>query len=241
MASAVTPPTLARLGAWRLERDERVVALAATPGLTAYAESTAASAREHRCPAWKLVLPLAGSRIYLDGERHTRPIVVPPMRLNTARCDGPFAALFIDAWLLTEPPVAPGAALAAELTGWSAQFLAGAETVLPVDLVESWAGPRGVPGRVAVAVETLRYTDDLGTPERALGLSASRTRALVRRELGYTLGDVRRWLRLVRAYIELGRAGVAISAAEAGFADQPHLTRTSAAYLGRPPGAITHH
>ncbi|RJL32280.1 helix-turn-helix domain-containing protein [Bailinhaonella thermotolerans] len=71
-----------------------------------------------------------------------------------------------------------------------------------------------------------------------VGLSPPRLRALVREEAGVPLVRLRAWERLRDAVARLGAAPVAPAAADAGFADQAHLTRTARALIGRTPATF---
>ncbi|WP_457463161.1 helix-turn-helix domain-containing protein [Streptomyces sp. TE5632] len=71
-----------------------------------------------------------------------------------------------------------------------------------------------------------------------VGLSPPRPRTLVRESVGVPLARLRQWGRLRHAVAHLPHASVAGAAAEAGFADRAHLTRTSSNLLGRTPASI---
>lgn len=213
--------------------------LASRPGLTAYGESGASAALAHRCPAWKLVVPLDGAHVVLDGVVRTGPVLVRPMVRNAASCTGAFVTVLADAWCWRTGLSVDDLPSERHLRAWARSFLAG--TAGPdevVDLLRPGWGALGPRGRAGAAAEALRRTDDLAEPARVLGLSPTRTRAVVRRDLGCTLSDVRRWLRLVEAYAQLGRRDAAGAATASGFADQAHLVRTSASLVGRTPGDV---
>lgn len=235
---------------WRLERDDRVVLLAALPGLTAYAESEAAMVRAHRCPAWTVVVPLGGEVVLeAAGEfvHYASGVVLPPGDRDPCRATEGFVAFFVDAWhvgrdvprTVVDVPVE----VATALRTWVAPVLIpGAQIPDPsaalLSLV-SMLGPIGPGTDVARAVDTLRDHDRLDGVAAALGRSPSRTRAVVRDEIGWSLSELRRWIRLVRVVSSLADSDLAALAVETGFSDQPHLTRAARAVLGRTPGSVT--
>jgi len=80
----------------------------------------------------------------------------------------------------------------------------------------------------------------LAATARAIGLSAPRLRAVARRELGVPLARWLLWRKLARAAQAIAAgASLAIAAAEAGFADQAHLTRTMRRMFGVTPSTAT--
>jgi AraC-like DNA-binding protein len=62
------------------------------------------------------------------------------------------------------------------------------------------------------------------------------------RELGVSLTHYRNRVRITRALdrLEAGEPSLAVLAADLGFADQAHLTRTVREHLGHTPGALRH-
>lgn len=78
---------------------------------------------------------------------------------------------------------------------------------------------------------------NLASLARSVGLSEARLRALAKRDLGVPLTKVAGYQRLTRAAEAIaGGASLAEAAAEAGFADQAHLTRVFKATVGLTPG-----
>lgn len=78
----------------------------------------------------------------------------------------------------------------------------------------------------------------LGELAREVGLPAPRLARAFRRELGVTVGEYSRILRLQWAASRLRARGVSLAriAADAGFADQSHFTRAFRAWAGTTPG-----
>nr|WP_233225820.1 helix-turn-helix transcriptional regulator [Amycolatopsis sp. CA-126428] len=74
----------------------------------------------------------------------------------------------------------------------------------------------------------------------ALGVSPYRLSRAFPREVGVSLTRYRNRVRVSRALerLEAGERELGVLAADLGFADQAHLTRTVREYTGAPPGAI---
>lgn len=128
----------------------------------------------------------------------------------------------------------PGAARAAQ-----ARLEAGADPV-PVLLTTAAALPgespppalRAIAARLAAGAAVADVADGLGWTDRTL-----HRRCLA--AFGYGPAVLRRVLRFRRATALLHRGvPLAAVAAEAGYADQPHLTREVTALAGAPPGAL---
>lgn len=219
------------------------------PGLTVYAESEGASVSAHRCPAWSVVVPLRGELVVgADGAgvRSACGVVLPPGDRDPCRASGGFVACFVDLWHVRRdvPRIMADLSVevAAALRSWAASVLspgaAAPDPSVVSRLLVAALGPLGPGTAVARAVDSLRDHDRLDAVAAALGRSPSRTRALVRDEIGWSLSELRRWLRLVRVVSTLTDADLAALAVEAGFSDQPHLTRAARAVLGRTPGSV---
>lgn len=56
--------------------------------------------------------------------------------------------------------------------------------------------------------------------------------------MGIPLSTLRQWARLRDALTAPPGTPLAVAAADAGFADQAHLTRTARALVGRTPGSL---
>lgn len=108
-----------------------------------------------------------------------------------------------------------------------------------VDAAFAMEGSGALDERLQAALAAMANSDALGVADlaRVAGLSQARLRALAQRDLGVPLAKLSSYRRLARAAeaIALG-AGLAEAAAEAGFADQAHLTRTFRATIGLTPG-----
>jgi AraC-like DNA-binding protein len=73
----------------------------------------------------------------------------------------------------------------------------------------------------------------------AVGLSTARLRALAKQELGWPLSDWFAWRRLEKAVSSMKAGdGLAIAAADAGFADQAHMSKAMRRLLGITPGTL---
>ncbi|PZG00106.1 AraC family transcriptional regulator [Micromonospora deserti] len=117
-----------------------------------------------------------------------------------------------------------------------------------VRLVGAAAGPApGSPGRDRLLVAAARAAVRDGAPEaagllplaRALGVSPYRLSRSFQALVGVPLTRYRNRLRVGRTLDLLaGGADLATVAAELGFADQAHLTRTVRAHLGQTPGRL---
>ncbi|MFB4318998.1 helix-turn-helix domain-containing protein [Actinomadura sp. 21ATH] len=202
------------------------------PGLTVFSQSTPFAVTEHRHPVWKIVLPAGGrAEVRVPGERPLAApgVIVPPGLAHACTADSGFTALFVDPWLLP-----PGLGLT-PLDSATVRHLLGTPTLAAVT---GLTGPgRPLDPRVARA---LAASPDVPLPSVAagVGLSPPRLRALVRESAGVPLVQLRRWARLRTAIAGLSRTTVATAAAAAGFADQPHLTRTARSLLGRTPASL---
>jgi AraC-like DNA-binding protein len=111
-------------------------------------------------------------------------------------------------------------------------------------------GPREIGARRAAArlaadaAEAIAMDDPVAIGlvplARRLGVSPSHLSRVFHRETGVTLTRYRNRVRVSRALDRLleGEPNLAVLAAELGFADQAHLTRTVRAEVGRPPSAL---
>ncbi|MDI3402632.1 helix-turn-helix domain-containing protein [Streptomyces cavernicola] len=239
---------------WTLEQNDRLRAFATGPEATLFAESAPFAVTRHRHPAWKVVLPTAGHTVLGRGARPplTAPgLIVPPQLAHTCATTSGYAALFLDAWHL-RPDLGlvrlDQHAVRRLLAALGPVTADAAPPDLPAVHAELHAllrphtgtGPT-LDARVVQAVrEAARPVPHAPLDEIAadVGLSPPRLRALVRESVGVPLALLRRWSRLREAVAALPHSSPADSAAAAGFADQPHLTRTSRTLLARTPGSL---
>ncbi|MFM9369106.1 helix-turn-helix domain-containing protein [Streptomyces sp. Da 82-17] len=236
--------------AWTLEQNDRLRMFATGPEATLFAESEPFAVTRHRHPAWKLVLPTSGEAVL---GRDARPpltapgLLVPPQLAHTCATTSGYAALFIDPWRLDpslglvrlDPHAVRRllAALGPVTADAGPPDLAAADAELHAQLRTLAGSEIALDARVLHAV---RHVADAPLREIAadVGLSEPRLRALVRAAAGVPLVLLRRWARLREAVAALPHNSAADAAAAAGFADQPHLTRTSRTMLGRTPGSL---
>jgi AraC-like DNA-binding protein len=92
--------------------------------------------------------------------------------------------------------------------------------------------------RIATAVRDLAVTDSIGHLAAHVGLSQSRLRTLVQELTGVPPTRLRMWQRFRAAMLDLPDKPLALAAAEAGFADQAHMTRTAIRLVGWTPGEL---
>ncbi|MFE9724213.1 helix-turn-helix domain-containing protein [Streptomyces sp. NPDC005794] len=83
-------------------------------------------------------------------------------------------------------------------------------------------------------------SDTLSSLAELLGVSPYRLSRAFPRELGVTVTHYRQRVRVGRALdrLEAGESSLSALAADLGYADQAHLTRTMRQYLGRTPAAL---
>ncbi|WP_406724305.1 helix-turn-helix domain-containing protein [Streptomyces sp. GD-15H] len=238
--------------AWTLEQNDRRLVFATGARATMFAESGASGVARHQHPAWKVVLPIGGhAKIGQDGghSRTAAGLIVPPQLAHTCAATSSYAALFVDPWLvradvgLVRLDVSTVRRLIAALGPVgidgpsSAPDLAAAYS----ELVTLLGAAPVLDARVAHALREIMRPGprtSLHAIAADVGLSPSRLRALARESVGVPLARLRRWGRLRHAIAHLPHTSVAGAAADAGFADQAHLTRTSSNLLGRTPASI---
>ncbi|MET9544916.1 helix-turn-helix domain-containing protein [Streptomyces sp. NPDC006627] len=214
--------------------------------IAVFTEARAYEVTWHRHPAWKLVLPLGG-RVRV-GESAGAGVLVPPQYAHVCAASSAFVAVFVEPWCLRADPAAPtwldGRTVRRLLDAMSGGGAGGVTDMEALRAeVASFAGLRtGVDPRVPYAVRACAQAARIGAVAAELGLSPARLRALVAAEVGIPLATLRQWGRLRAAFGSLvGRGeaeGIAEAAAEAGFADQAHLTRAARRFIGRTPGSL---
>lgn len=210
------------------------------------------AAGEHATPVWKIVVPLAGPIEWQAGRgaaRQAAAVVYPPQLAHRARCPAPYIAVHVDAWHLGLGPARHGAVALDHPTAerlrmlWSGVDVeelddAARETVIQLRRQDLMAPTVPIDPRVRAVLDVLPDADRVQELAGAVGLSPSRLRALVRDVTGAPLVRLRMWERLRMSFTELADNPIATAAADAGFADQPHLTRTATRLIGHTPADI---
>ncbi|MGH4031475.1 helix-turn-helix domain-containing protein [Actinomycetota bacterium Odt1-20B] len=239
--------------------DGRAVFVADDGGLTVFAEPEPYEVAAHRHPAWKVVLPLGG-HVTVNGTAGASGVagvtrvsgavgagaVVPPGYAHTCGSSSGFVAVFLDPWLLRDggAPQLLEPGRARRLLDALGDLDAPDPAAFRAELGRALAGPppRAVDPRVPYAVAAAARSGLLGEAAAEVGLSPVRLRALVRTEAGVPLSALRQWRRLAAAVGALldpvAGGGIAGAATAAGFADQPHLTRTAGRLIGRTPASL---
>lgn len=209
--------------------------------MTLFAESRAFTVANHAHPVWKMVLPRRGSvRIARSGRPPAAAPgwLIPPQLPHWCAADSAYVALFLDPWLIPQPPEPQRLE---RITVQRLLAALGTTFDLPAarDECRSLFGdaPAADPRAVHAAGAALA-SRPLPAIAAEVGLSASRLRALVQQEVGVPLIRLRQWGMLRAAVGALRPGGAGTAAAVAGFADQPHLTRTSRGMLGRTPASL---
>ncbi len=214
-----------------------------------FAESRAFGVARHQHPAWKVVLPTGGHAKIGQGPRHcftAAGLIVPPQLAHTCAATSSYAALFIDPWLvradlgLVRLDADTVRRLIAALGSVGIDGPSAAPDLAAAygELITLTGAAPLLDARVAHALrEAMRpgTRTSIHAIAADVGLSPSRLRALVRESVGVPLARLRQWGRLRHAIAHLPHESVAGAAADAGFADQAHLTRTSRNLLGRTP------
>ena len=206
----------------------------------------------HAHVAWKIHVGLDGP-VWLEGARRVpvehgaRVIIVPPNVEHATGAAGLSLAVFV-------APGTRGRAWKAE----GARVLSGGEATRAVELCRSfdpdaredsddfveavadWFAPslRSLDARVEVALDTLhtRRHPRLRRIAREQGLSLDRLSHLVSAQTGLSMRRHALWSRLLRVVSNPQPAhNLAAAAADAGFADHAHMTRTFKRFLGRAP------
>ncbi len=229
----------------RERNDDRF--LLAGAGVALVGEGRARVTSVHGQPAWKLAVAVDGELLLRVPGAAAPPaagVLVPPDVPHALAATGAYRCLLVEPWadpqgavggpvlldrrlagrLATELSVEPSAdgdlpALAGHVAG-----LLRAELALP-------GGPP-VSARVREAAAQAGTAESLAELAARVGLSGTRLRELVRAELGVRLTRLRLWHRLGSSATAAG-GGLAQRAADAGFSDQAHLSRTARRLVGR--------
>lgn len=202
--------------------------------------------RVHAHPAWTLLLPVRGGSVTVaSGGRadvHGEGVLLAPQFQYRAGTDGPHVAMYLSAWMA---PRARSLQLRSIGSSATRRLLDALDLENGLDLdagmseVAPLVGPvRPVDSRLAVVIEGLAEAQRLDLLAAEVGMSPSRLRALAGSTVGIPLTLLRLWSRLSQAVAWLPHAPMAVAAAQSGFADQPHLTRTARRFLGRTPGEL---
>ncbi|MGH1557880.1 helix-turn-helix domain-containing protein [Caulobacter segnis] len=131
-------------------------------------------------------------------------------------------------------PGAPGRRGAAP-AAW-ASLLRREDPIAPLNAEAALAEATAIDPRLKRILDELGGELSLAELATRVDLSTARLRALAQAELGAPLAHWRLWARLETALLRLRAGeGLAIAAAEAGFADQSHLNRAMNRFFGITP------
>jgi AraC-like DNA-binding protein len=233
---------------WRLERNLRQVTFAACRELSVFSETTSAAvSAAHSHPAWTLLVPVDGGSVTVierDEVRvHNDGVLLPPQSRYRAATDGPHVAVYLNAWMAARaesghPRIVRAAAARRMLDALAVDSgIDLAAAIVELDPLVGRVGPTD--SRLAFAIDALPQTHRLDELAAEVGMSPSRLRALAQSAIGVPLTQLRLWSRLARAIALFPYGPTAAVAATAGFADQPHFTRTARRFLGRTPGELS--
>jgi AraC-like DNA-binding protein len=207
---------------------------------------------ERARPEWTILLSPAGHVEWWIGRcpgGHAPGVIFPPQFVCRVSCVGPHSAVLIDPWY---QGLGPGRSRAVPLDLTTVEYLARRWSTVGADDLDERARETvsqlrqrnllppavAVDPRVAAAVRDLGATDGVARTAAVVGLSPSRLRALVRDLTGTSPARLRMWRRLRTAMLGLVDKPIALAAADAGFADQAHLTRTATRLIGQTPGDL---
>jgi AraC-like DNA-binding protein len=213
----------------------------------------AGSAEPERArPEWMILLSPAGHVEWwigrCPGER-APGVIFPPQFSCQVSFAGAHMAVLIDPWY---QGLGPGLGTAVPLDLATVEYLAGCWSTVGADDLDERARETvnhlrrrnllppavAIDPRVAAAVRDLDATDGVAGAAAGVGLSPSRLRALVHDLTGTSPARLRMWRRLRTAMLGLVDKPIALAAADAGFADQAHLTRTATRLIGQTPGDL---
>ena len=203
----------------------------------------------HAHPAWTILVPLAGYIEWWTGQCpgwRTAGVIFPPRVAYRATSAVGHIAVFIDPWF---QGLGPGRHAAVPLDPATVEHLRAVWSRVDVaDLDEITRQtvtylrrrdllPPALPidPRVAAALRSLPAAERIDHVAVGVGMSPSRLRTLVHDLTGTSPARLRTWQRLRTAMFSLTDKPIALAAADAGFADQAHLTRTANRLLGQTP------
>lgn len=165
-------------------------------------------------------------------------VVIPPgVRHRLLGADGPLRAIYPRPLgrLARRWDVARWSAVTAAPAEWTDMLTAG-DLGATLDREVALGGAAAIDPRLQQALDGLGGERSLADLASEVGLSTARLRALAQAELAAPLAHWRLWLRLETALLRLRSGeGLAIAAAEAGFADQSHLNRAMSRFFGVTP------
>ena len=204
-------------------------------------------------PEWTILVPLAGHIEWRAGPcpgQLAAGVIFPPHVAYLASSTMGHISVFIDSWF---QELGPGAHAAVPLDRPTVEHLRSLwSTVVVADLDEraretvNYLRQQGalpsavaVDPRVAAALRDLPAAEFVDHVAASVGLSPSRLRALIHDLTGMPPTRLRMWQRLRAALLSLPDKPIAFAAADAGFADQAHLTRTASRLVGHTPGHLT--
>jgi AraC-like DNA-binding protein len=201
-------------------------------------EGASGDSRAHGHLCAQVVVGLDGpARVEAEQGIVEAPVIVIPPGVSHRLLGGPIRAIY--------PRPLGRLARRWDVAGWSAVAAAPAEwtsLLTDGDMVETLNAEAAlgettaIDPRLKLALHALDGDLSLADLAARAGLSAPRLRALAQAELGAPLAHWRLWLRLETALLRLRAGeGLAIAAAEAGFADQSHLNRAMSRFFGITP------
>lgn len=207
-------------------------------------------------PGWRLLVARPGPLAWRTAGRaqHVPALLVPPDVHVDAVVVDETAILHLDACTFGLPPTSsfgrPGGVVPWFTVGdglreslWSVADV-GALECSSHDVLGELRRARLLPPasprdpRVIVGLDAARALGNVTEAAAAVGLSRGRFRNLVRDQVGSAPTRLRVWQRLCWAVSLMAGRDLAEAAAAAGFADQPHLTRTCTRFLGASPGRL---
>jgi AraC-like DNA-binding protein len=216
--------------------------------------------RAHATQAWKLVVGVASDlELEVDGRlsRH-RAVLVPPYRVQSMSALGTRVAVFVEPGahglpFASDRSITTFDAREAHALERTARAIALGRAEDDADAASAILAPvrasvrarqgeaRSLDRRVEGALFDLASDTGLAIDvvARRRGLSADRLRHLVQIETGFPLRAHRAWHRtLVAVEAMIVGTTVARAAADAGFSDHAHFTRTFVRFFGRAPSTL---
>lgn len=217
--------------------------LLTAPGVALHGGDEPAATSAHRQPAWKLVVALDGLLVLRLPGRPAQAgagFLVPPAVPHALEATGAHRCLLVEPWVAALPATLTplSGRLAADLAQPTAADLPAVAAEICTRVADGREARARPQARVRAAAQRAGTSDSLGELARDVGLSPVRLRELVRAELGVPLSHLRLWQRMAAAAAAGREWSLADRAHAAGFADQPHLSRTVRRFTGRTPVAV---